>query len=145
MSSGSKEEPRYACLIDAKASHRQRMWVEFSSSAPLFRHVCQPHQMEVPTQSVMSGKKYGNHPGLSPSKGPKPNPGAPTRTGDLLPSLSLGVLEIPPSSLVLIPQPAINPRPNILPRYPQSRPWNHKTGGRTVLRKPVGSLITCHP
>jgi hypothetical protein len=30
--------------------------------------VCQPHQMEVPTQGIVPGKKSGNHPGLSPSK-----------------------------------------------------------------------------
>jgi hypothetical protein len=71
--------------------------------------VCQPHQMEVPTQGVVPGKKSGNHPGLSPSKGQKPNHGTPPRSGDQLPSLSLGVPEIPPSSLVLVPQPAINP------------------------------------
>ena len=35
MSCGSeKEEPRYMCLNDAKASHSQRMWAEVSSSAP---------------------------------------------------------------------------------------------------------------
>jgi len=34
MSSGSKkEEPRYTCLSEAKASHSQRMWAEVSSSA----------------------------------------------------------------------------------------------------------------
>jgi hypothetical protein len=39
MSSGSKkEELRCACLIEAKASHRQRMWTEVSSSAPHFLH-----------------------------------------------------------------------------------------------------------
>jgi hypothetical protein len=39
MSSGSrKEEPRCACLIEVKASHRQRMWAEVSSSAPHFLH-----------------------------------------------------------------------------------------------------------
>jgi hypothetical protein len=39
ISSGSKKkEPRWACLIDAKASHRQRMWAEVSSSAPHFLH-----------------------------------------------------------------------------------------------------------
>jgi hypothetical protein len=33
MSSGSKKkEPRCTYLIDAKASHRQRMWAEVSSS-----------------------------------------------------------------------------------------------------------------
>jgi hypothetical protein len=40
-------------------------------------------------QGVVPGKKSGNHPGLSPSKGQKPNPGAPTRPGDQLPSMSL--------------------------------------------------------
>ena len=35
MSSGSKkEEPRYPCLGEAKASHSQRMWAEVSSFAP---------------------------------------------------------------------------------------------------------------
>jgi hypothetical protein len=51
--------------------------------------VCQPHQMEVPTQGVVPGKKSRNQPGLSPSKGQKPNPGTPTGPGDQLPSLSL--------------------------------------------------------
>jgi hypothetical protein len=80
--------------------------------------VCQPHQMEVPTQGVVPGKKSGNHPGLSPSKGQKPNLGAPAGPGDQLSSLLLGVPEIPPSSLVLVPQPAINSRPKILSRDP---------------------------
>jgi len=35
MSSGSKkEEPRYACLSEAKSSHSQRMWAKGSFSAP---------------------------------------------------------------------------------------------------------------
>jgi len=34
MSTGSKKEPRYACLSEAKASHSQRMWAEVSSSTP---------------------------------------------------------------------------------------------------------------
>jgi len=38
MSSGSKKEPKYACLIEAKASHSQRMWAEFSSCAPHLLH-----------------------------------------------------------------------------------------------------------
>jgi hypothetical protein len=39
MSSGSrKNEPKYACLAKAKASHQQRMWAEGSSSAPHFLH-----------------------------------------------------------------------------------------------------------
>jgi hypothetical protein len=39
MSFGSKKkEPKYACLIEAKASHRQRMWAEVSSFAPHFLH-----------------------------------------------------------------------------------------------------------
>jgi hypothetical protein len=44
--------------------------------------VCQPHQMEVPTQGITPGKKSGSHPGLSPSEGQKPNPGTPTRSRD---------------------------------------------------------------
>jgi hypothetical protein len=39
MSSGSrKKEPKYACLVEAKASHWQRMWAEVSCSAPHFLH-----------------------------------------------------------------------------------------------------------
>jgi hypothetical protein len=39
MSSGSmKEEPRYVCLSEAKASQSQRMWAEVSSSAPHLLH-----------------------------------------------------------------------------------------------------------
>ena len=39
MSSGSKKkELRYACLIEAKASHSQRIWADVSSSAPHFLH-----------------------------------------------------------------------------------------------------------
>jgi len=38
MSSGSKKEPRYACLSEAKASHSQRMWAQVSSSAPRLLH-----------------------------------------------------------------------------------------------------------
>jgi hypothetical protein len=39
MSSGSKrKEPRYTCLIEAKASHSQRMWAKVLSSAPHLLH-----------------------------------------------------------------------------------------------------------
>jgi hypothetical protein len=39
MSSGSrKKKPKCACLSEAKASHRQKMWAEVSSSAPHFLH-----------------------------------------------------------------------------------------------------------
>ena len=39
MSSGSKkEEPRYACLSEAKVSCTQRMWAEFSSCATHLLH-----------------------------------------------------------------------------------------------------------
>jgi hypothetical protein len=38
MSSGSKKEPRYTCLSEAKASHSQRMWAEVSSFAPHLLH-----------------------------------------------------------------------------------------------------------
>jgi hypothetical protein len=34
-----KKEPRYECVSEAKASHRQRMWVEVSSSFPHFLHI----------------------------------------------------------------------------------------------------------
>jgi hypothetical protein len=43
MSSGSKEEePRYACLSEARASHSQRMWAEVSSSVPHLLHNALP-------------------------------------------------------------------------------------------------------
>jgi len=38
ISSGSKKEPRYACLSEAKASHSHRMWAEVSFSAPHLLH-----------------------------------------------------------------------------------------------------------
>jgi hypothetical protein len=39
ISSGSKkEEPRYTCLNEAKTSHSQRIWAEFSSCAPHLLH-----------------------------------------------------------------------------------------------------------
>jgi len=38
MSSGSKKEPRYMCLCEAKVSHSQRMWAKVSSSAPHLQH-----------------------------------------------------------------------------------------------------------
>jgi hypothetical protein len=102
---------------------------------------CQPHQMEVPTQGVVPGKKSGNHPGLSPSKVQKPNPGAPSWPGDQLPSMSFGIPEIPPPSQVVTPQPAINPRPTFLPRDPQSQLRTHDIGETAVFRAPISSLI----
>jgi hypothetical protein len=39
------------------------------STLPAERAISQPHQMEVPTQGIMPGKKSGNHPGLFPTKG----------------------------------------------------------------------------
>jgi len=39
MSSGSKKnEPRYTCLSEAKASHSQRMWAKVSSAVPHLLH-----------------------------------------------------------------------------------------------------------
>jgi hypothetical protein len=40
------------------------------TSLPAQWAVCQPHQMEVPVQGIVPGKRSGDHPGLSPSKGP---------------------------------------------------------------------------
>jgi len=37
-SDSKKNEPRYACLSEAKTSHSQRMWAEVSSSAPHLLH-----------------------------------------------------------------------------------------------------------
>jgi hypothetical protein len=48
------------------------------SALPVQWAVRQLHQMEVPTQGIMPGKKSGNH----PSEGQKPNPGTPTRPRD---------------------------------------------------------------
>jgi hypothetical protein len=36
FSGSRKKEPRYACLSEAKASHRQRIWAKVSFSAPHF-------------------------------------------------------------------------------------------------------------
>jgi hypothetical protein len=36
--SGSRKEPKYACVSEARASHRQRMWAEVLSSTPHFLH-----------------------------------------------------------------------------------------------------------
>jgi hypothetical protein len=96
MPCGSKkEEPRYTCLSEAKASHSQRMWAEFSSSAPHLHNglsdrscaphlhnglsdilcstptqwtVWQPHSGKMSSQSIMSSKKASNRPGLCPIK-----------------------------------------------------------------------------
>jgi len=39
MSSGYKRKgTRYTCLVEAKASHSQRMWTEGASSSPLLLH-----------------------------------------------------------------------------------------------------------
>jgi hypothetical protein len=38
FSGSRKKQPRYTCLSEAKASHRQRLWAEVSSSAPHFLH-----------------------------------------------------------------------------------------------------------
>jgi hypothetical protein len=38
FSGSRKQQPRYVCLSGAKASHRQRIWAEVSSSAPHFLH-----------------------------------------------------------------------------------------------------------
>jgi hypothetical protein len=38
FSGSGKKEPRYACLSEAKASHRQRIWAKVSSCAPHFLH-----------------------------------------------------------------------------------------------------------
>jgi hypothetical protein len=98
--------------------------------------VCQPHQMVVPPQGVVLSKKSGNHPGLSPSKGQKPNPGAPTGPGDQLSSLSLGVPKIPSSSLVLVPQPVISSRPKILSRDPKAGSGPTKSEAEPFLASP---------
>jgi hypothetical protein len=39
------------------------------STLPAQWTVHQPHQMEVPMQGIMPGKKSGNHPGLYPIEG----------------------------------------------------------------------------
>jgi hypothetical protein len=101
--------------------------------------VCQPHQMEVPTQGIMPGKKSGNHPGLYPSEGQTPNPGTLTR-----PRACLGS---PQDSTIVSgagSQPAINPTLKIMPRDHQGRLRPHISGDRAVPREPISSLIASH-
>jgi hypothetical protein len=50
------------------------------STLPAQRAVSQPHQMEMPIQGIMPGKKSGNHPGLFPTEGQEFGPGAPRST-----------------------------------------------------------------
>jgi len=38
ISLGSKKEPRYACLSEARASHSHKIWAEVSSPTPHFLH-----------------------------------------------------------------------------------------------------------
>jgi hypothetical protein len=58
------------------------------SAPPAERAVLQPHQVEMPIQSVMSGKKSSNPPGLLPTEGQELGPVPPIRSRDQLPSLS---------------------------------------------------------
>jgi hypothetical protein len=60
---------------------------------PAERAISQPHQMEMPVQGIMPGKKSGNHPGLFPARGQEFGPNAPIRPRDQLPSLSLVLLQ----------------------------------------------------
>jgi hypothetical protein len=67
------------------------------STLPAERTVSEPHQMEMPTQGIMPGKKSSNHPGLFPTEGQEFGPSAPIRPRDQLPSLSLGSTKVLPS------------------------------------------------
>jgi hypothetical protein len=62
------------------------------------RVVLQPHQVEMPIQDVMSGKKSSNPPGLLPTEGQELGSVTPIRSRDQLPSLSLGGAKLSPSS-----------------------------------------------
>jgi hypothetical protein len=66
------------------------------STLPAERAVSQPHQMEVPIQRIMPGKKSGNPPGLFPTEGQEFGPSTPIRSRDQLQSLSLGGTKFSP-------------------------------------------------
>ena len=60
MSSGSKNEPRYACLSEFRTSHSHRMWAKVSSSVPhlhcltaalIYEAVCSRHYVQSEGQS----------------------------------------------------------------------------------------------
>jgi len=56
ISSGTKkEEPRCACLSEAKASHSQRMWAEVSSFTP---HILHKDCPAAPVDEVVSSGCY---------------------------------------------------------------------------------------
>jgi hypothetical protein len=50
------------------------------SAPPAERAVSHPHQVEMPMQGVMSGKKSNNPPGLFPTEGQELGPGTPIRS-----------------------------------------------------------------
>ena len=54
MSTGSKKEPRYACLSAAETSHSRRTWAEVSSSALHLLHI----GLTVPLSEDVSSRYY---------------------------------------------------------------------------------------
>jgi hypothetical protein len=44
-------------------------WFILRFTLPAERAISQPHQMEMPIQGIMPGKKSGNHPRLFPTEG----------------------------------------------------------------------------
>jgi hypothetical protein len=133
--------------MEARTSHQQNGGggLILCTALPAQWAVCQPRQMEVLSQGIVTGKESGDHPGLSPTKGRKHVAGAPSGPGDQLSILSLRSPKIPSSSPVLVFHPAINLCPRILSRDPQGRLRTHKIGGRAVSREPIGSLVASHP
>jgi hypothetical protein len=67
------------------------------STLPAERAISHPHQMEMPLQGIMPGKKSSNPPVLFPTEGQEFDPSAPIRPRDQLPSLSLGRTKVLPS------------------------------------------------
>ena len=74
MASGTKMEPGYTCLSEAKASHLQSMWAEVSSSPPHLLHSglsLTASLDENAPQDIMPSKKANNKPGFCPVTGQK--------------------------------------------------------------------------
>jgi hypothetical protein len=109
------------------------------STLPALWAVYQPHQVEVPAQGNMPGKKPGNHPGLLTL-----NTGAPIGSRYQFSILSLGITKFLPSFLVLVPQPATNFITEILLRDPQGQLRPYKPSGRAAPREPVSCFIASH-
>jgi hypothetical protein len=126
MSSGSKKEPRYTCLSEAKASHPQSMWFEVSSSAPHLLHSGLSDSHIRSPQGIMSSEKASNSPELSPVKGQKPSLGTQTGSRNWFLNLSSSVTKTLPLYPMLVNELSSNPSSYILPRDSQDRLRSYK-------------------